>query len=129
MEQPITIRHSTDEDRKLIVRLAALDSRKAPLGEGLLAFVGDELRAALPLYEGEPVADPFHPTAELLELLRVRASHESAGGGAAHEHGRGSPVKRELRLLAGLHARRGHELPDQLGGGPRPKRGGASPGD
>ncbi len=75
MTEPIIIRRSTDEDRRAIVKLAALDSRRdAPGGEALLAFIGTELRAALPLDGGEAIADPFHHTAELVDLLRVRAT-------------------------------------------------------
>ena len=77
MTEPIIIRRSTDEDRRAIVELAALDSRRdAPGGEALLAFIGTELRAALPLDGGEAIADPFHHTAELVDLLRVRATQE-----------------------------------------------------
>jgi hypothetical protein len=68
----VTIRLSTAEDRDAILRLAALDGRQAPAGEMLLATVDGDLRAALPLAGGEAVADPFHPTAALVELLRVR---------------------------------------------------------
>ena len=74
MTEPIIIRRSTDEDRLAIVELAALDSRRAPQGEALLAFIGTELRAALPLDRGEAIADPFQHTAELVDLLRVRAT-------------------------------------------------------
>jgi hypothetical protein len=74
MTEPIIIRRSTDEDRLAIAELAELDSRRdAPGGEALLAFIGTELRAALPLDGGEAIADPFHHTAELVDLLRVRA--------------------------------------------------------
>ena len=74
MTEPIIIRRSTDEDRLAIVELAGLDTRPAPRGEALLAFIGTELRAALPLDGGEPIADPFHRTAELARLLRLRAA-------------------------------------------------------
>jgi hypothetical protein len=74
MTEPIIIRRSTDEDRLAIVELAALDSRRVPQAEALLAFIGTELRAALPLDGGEAIADPFHHTAELVDLLRVRAT-------------------------------------------------------
>jgi hypothetical protein len=74
MTEPIIIRRSTDEDRLAIVELAALDSRRVPQAAALLAFIGTELRAALPLDGGEAIADPFHHTAELVDLLRVRAT-------------------------------------------------------
>jgi hypothetical protein len=73
MSEAIIIRRSTDEDRPAIAELAALDSRRPPQAEALLAFIGTELRAALPLDGGEAIADPFHHTAELVELLRIPA--------------------------------------------------------
>ena len=74
MNDTITIRHSTGADRAGILRLASLDGRPAPAGETLLAFVDGELRAALPLTGGDAVADPFHRTAALVDLLRFRAA-------------------------------------------------------
>jgi hypothetical protein len=73
MRSEITIRRSTEADRTAIARLAELDSRSAPAGDALLAFVDDELRAAVALDTGVAVADPFHPTAELVQLLRVQS--------------------------------------------------------
>ncbi len=40
----------------------------------LVAEVDGRLRAALPLDGSAPVADPFHRGAELIQLLRVRAT-------------------------------------------------------
>ena len=81
MDSEITIRNSTEADRAAIARLAALDSREAPAGEAMLAFVDDELRAAVGLGSGKAVADPFHPTAELVELLRVSAGQPERATG------------------------------------------------
>jgi hypothetical protein len=75
MNDTITIRRSTDSDRAAIARLAALDDRPEPSGQALLAFVDGELRAALPLEAGRTVADPFHLTGDVVELLRFRAGH------------------------------------------------------
>lgn len=73
----ITIRHSTHADQRAILRLAALDDRVAPHGDALLAYVDGELRAALSLERrSEAVADPFHLTAHVLDLLRLRANQE-----------------------------------------------------
>jgi hypothetical protein len=72
----ITIRRSTPADRAGIMRLGALDGRPAPAGEVLLGFVDGELHAAVPLAGGEALADPFRRTAELVDLLRLRASLE-----------------------------------------------------
>lgn len=76
-EDAITIRHSTQADESAILRLAALDDRVVPHGETLLAYVDGELRAALSLDKrSEAVADPFHLTAHVLDLLRLRANQE-----------------------------------------------------
>jgi hypothetical protein len=70
----ITIRHSTVRDLTRIARLGALDGKPAQAGAQLLAFVDGELRAALPVVGGDALADPFHPTTDLVELLRLRAT-------------------------------------------------------
>jgi hypothetical protein len=70
MNNAITIRRSTTSDAAAVARIAALDSGRAPEGDAMLAFVGGELRAVLPLDGGRALADPFHRTAELVELLR-----------------------------------------------------------
>jgi hypothetical protein len=73
MTEPITITTSTEDDSQRVWRLAALDDRRAPRGPALLAYVGGELRAAVGLVDGQAVADPFHPTARLVEMLRLQA--------------------------------------------------------
>jgi hypothetical protein len=93
MTDTITIRRSTHGDRSRIVRLAALDDRPAPRGEALLAFLGSDLRAALPLDGGPIVADPFHLTQELVDLLRFRAEQElGAGNGSRRGPARGRRI-------------------------------------
>jgi hypothetical protein len=59
-------------------RLAALDDRRAPQAPALLAYVGTELRAALGIRDGQVVADPFHRTDDIVELLRLQARYEEA---------------------------------------------------
>lgn len=84
----ITIRHSTSSDTEAIERVAALDSGRAPRGEALVATVDGELRAVLPLDGSRPLADPFHRTAELVDLLRVAARRrEPARGVRTAERG------------------------------------------
>jgi hypothetical protein len=78
MTEPITITHSTDDNSRELWRLAALDDRRAPNGPALLAYVGGELRAAVGIVDGRAVADPFHPTAELVEILQFQARKEVA---------------------------------------------------
>ncbi len=76
MAPAITIRHSRDEDRTAVLRLAQLDDRPVPEGQKLLAFVNGELAAARPLSKGTAVADPFRRTKEILEMLDLRAKQE-----------------------------------------------------
>lgn len=71
---PITIRLATPDDHLGLIRLAALDSADSvPPGRVLLAEVDGELRAALSLADGSSIADPFHATLHVLELLRSHA--------------------------------------------------------
>jgi hypothetical protein len=69
----ITIRRSTAADRAALERLAALDSAPRLTGEVLLAELDGEAAGAIEVASGATIADPFRPTAELVELLRVRA--------------------------------------------------------
>jgi hypothetical protein len=78
MTEPITITRSSEADSQNLWRLAALDDRRAPVGPALLAYVDGELRAAVGLVDGHAVADPFHPTAELVEILQFQARQEVA---------------------------------------------------
>jgi hypothetical protein len=79
----IMIRLSSPEDRAAILRLAHLDGRRPPSGQAILAIVSGELRAALPLEGGDAIADPFRPTTELVELLRIvdGAQRDNGTGG------------------------------------------------
>jgi hypothetical protein len=79
-EEPVTIRRATEADRATLERLAALDSALAPAGEVLIAEVGGQALGAVEVAGGAVVADPFRPTAELVELvellsLRARRLH------------------------------------------------------
>jgi hypothetical protein len=75
---PITVREGTAADDAALERLAQLDSRAVPAGPVLVAEVGGEVRAAIPVRGGEAIADPFHPTAELVAMLRLSASGTAA---------------------------------------------------
>ncbi|MGH2922431.1 MAG: hypothetical protein ACRDKH_00170 [Solirubrobacterales bacterium] len=70
----ITIRHARPEDADAIERLAERDSGAVPAGDLLVAAVGGELRAAVSVERGETIADPFHPTSELVRLLTARSA-------------------------------------------------------
>src|SRR5215207_11455951 len=77
----IVIRHSLDEDVRTLAGLAILDSRPALHGPALPAEVDGVARAALDLSDGSVAADPFAPTTELVELLRLRARAIAAAEG------------------------------------------------
>lgn len=57
-----------------IERLAQLDSAKRPSGRVLVAAVGGEPAAAVPLNGGPAIADPFRRTAEVVSLLELRVA-------------------------------------------------------
>lgn len=69
----MTIRLSSPEDAGAVRRLSALDSRRPPVEPLLLAEIDGVLHAAVAVADGDAVADPFRPTAEIVELLRLRA--------------------------------------------------------
>lgn len=81
IEGSVTLRFGSMCDEKSLLRLAALDSAEPPQLPVLLAEVDGQLLAALSLSDGTAISDPFHPTADLVDLLRARAQHVDGGGG------------------------------------------------
>jgi hypothetical protein len=79
----VTIRLARPADAVALERLAELDSGRLPSGEVVLAEVDGELRAAVGVAGGAPIADPFQPTAALASLLAVRAQQLRATMGSA----------------------------------------------
>jgi len=87
----VTIHAATGTDTPELERLAELDSAR-PLVAGdpefrsrnsgliLVAKVGDEFRAAYSVSERRAIANPFRRTAELVELLAMRAKQLNRGG-------------------------------------------------
>jgi hypothetical protein len=73
MTTSLVLRPATSADTSELERLAALDSARPLDGDILLAYAGGELRAALSVDSGRHVADPFWPTADLVELLEAAA--------------------------------------------------------
>jgi hypothetical protein len=61
-------------DDPALERLAVLAERPLPAGRLVVALVGGELVAALPLAGGSALADPFRRTRHLLPLLELRAA-------------------------------------------------------
>ncbi len=70
----IAIRAATVDDVADVRRIATLDSAPVPAGDLLLGIVDGVPLAALSVDDpATVVADPFHPTVEVVELLRIRA--------------------------------------------------------
>jgi len=72
-DRSVTLRFGSPADQRQLARLAELDSTTSPAQPVLLAEVDGQLRAVLALTDGTLVADPFHPTADLIDLLGARA--------------------------------------------------------
>jgi hypothetical protein len=74
-QQTLVIRSARPTDQAAMRRLAQLDGRRDFDADRILVAEVDGVpRAALAFNGGEAIADPFHPSASLLELLRVRAA-------------------------------------------------------
>jgi hypothetical protein len=70
----VSIRRADGRDCLALDRLEQLEGRRLRLGPVLVAEVGGEVLAALPLDGGGGISDPFRRTGWLLELLeRSRA--------------------------------------------------------
>jgi len=71
---PVTLRFAFPDDFSDLARLASLDSAALPEQPVLVAEVAGQLRAALSLADGAVIADPFYPSAGIVELLHARAA-------------------------------------------------------
>jgi hypothetical protein len=105
--EPITIREAMDADLPALRHLAQRDSARMIERPAIVAVTDGEPRAALSTRDGSVIADPFHRTAELVELLRahVRAMERSgprpapASALAGRGIGRPQPVPRPRRAV------------------------------
>ena len=79
----LVLRRSASWDAEALTRLAQLDGAPSPAGPMLVAELSGEIVAAVPFDGGRAIADPFRPTAALVELLhaRTRLLAGSAPGG------------------------------------------------
>ena len=73
---PVLVRPARSVDSDALTVLAAFDSATPLTGEVLLAVAGGEIAAAMSLDTGAVIANPFEPTAHLVELLRTAAHPE-----------------------------------------------------
>src|SRR5581483_2062188 len=70
---PVVIRLATAGDRRALERLAQLDSTFLPAGEIMMGELHGRPVVAVGMADGTVVADPFMPTAEIAELVSLRA--------------------------------------------------------
>jgi hypothetical protein len=68
----VTIRELAGGDAESLRMLAERDTARGLRGDVVGAERDGRLLAAISLADGTVVADPFHPTADLVTLLRVR---------------------------------------------------------
>ena len=93
---PLTIRLARKDDRASLAILAQLDSGHAPADPVLLAEADGGIVAAVSLLDGTAVADPFRPTADVVDLLRVRAAAAPTDARASRGPRLGAAVRRAL---------------------------------
>ena len=82
----IVVRSARDADEQAIAVLGVLDGgRRMPAGRVMVAEVDGRIRAAVGS-NGAAISDPFWPSAELVNMLRVYTTSE--------------PVERPARVFA-----------------------------
>jgi hypothetical protein len=82
----LVLRRAAGQDSAAITRLAQLDAAPRPSGPMLVAELDEEIVAAVPVDGGRAIADPFRPTAELVELLRLHATPTPAPASRLRPH-------------------------------------------
>jgi len=84
----LVLRRGRPTDSDAIATLAQLDSARPLTGPSLVAEDDGRLVAAVSLHDGRVVADPFTPTADVVEMLRL---HTAGGRSAKARPRRGLP--------------------------------------
>jgi hypothetical protein len=72
----LVLRRGRPTDAAELRDLAGLDSARPLTGETIVAAVDGRLVAAVSLHDGRVVADPFTPTQDVVQMLRMH----TAGG-------------------------------------------------
>src|SRR3954447_25887128 len=70
----VAISRAGEADRAALLRLSVVDVAPVPQGDVLIARVDGEAWAAIEVDSGVTVADPFRPSAHVVDMLRARAS-------------------------------------------------------
>jgi hypothetical protein len=92
----MVLRADRPTDEQALRRLAALDSKRPIRGRALVAEVEGHTVAAVGIEDGRVVADPFEHTAEVVELLQLRAERMTKQPVEATKPG----LLRRLRAIA-----------------------------
>jgi hypothetical protein len=82
-ESQVTLRYAGPADQLALLRLAELDSARPLSDPVIVAESFGKMVAALSLRDRRTVADPFEPTAALVDLLIARARQLEADGVSA----------------------------------------------
>jgi hypothetical protein len=72
----LSIRRATPADEPVLAALAVLDSALPLAGDILVAQLDGAVVAAIAHTDGRAIADPFRPSADTVEVLRLRARQE-----------------------------------------------------
>jgi hypothetical protein len=72
----LTIRRAHAEDDQALRALAIIDSAPPLTGDVLVAQLDGSDVAAISLTDGRSIADPFRPSADTVEILRLRRRQE-----------------------------------------------------
>ena len=97
----VTVRLAEPRDERELRLLAALDSTRLPSGELLVGEMGGAVQAAVPVAGGRAIANPFVRTAELVNLLELRAKQLREQGFASSDAARILSFPRRRPFLAG----------------------------
>src|SRR3954447_9937508 len=84
----IAIRPAVRDEAADVRRLAYLDSQRPLRGDVLLALQDGVPVAAVSLADGRVAADPFRKTADIVELLKLRAEALTTSGATLLPHAR-----------------------------------------
>ena len=94
----LVLRRSASWDTDALTRLAKLDSAPRPTSPMLVAELDGEIVAAVPFDGGRAIANPFRPTAAIVELLHART--RLLGGAPTGRLQRLRPRMPRLRVAA-----------------------------
>jgi hypothetical protein len=76
----LSLRPAHPEDAQALHALAIIDSAAPLTGDIIVAELGDAVVAAISLADGRVIADPFRPSADVVEILRLRARQARRAG-------------------------------------------------